>query len=167
MRALACLAILVVAGAASAYFAYGARVRGTPQADVLRGTRNDDRIDERGGNDRIFGYGGRDRLAGGTGNDTLAGGSSGDFLVGGPGDDRIDVRDPGGKRWTLHGRALTFRPLDYPRCADVILAGGGKDAVLMADRRFDAIWFCGGGRDVVVADRRDTVAGDCEVVRRH
>ena len=48
---------------------------------------------------------------------------------------------------------------------DVLDGGAGNDTIAAADRAKDTI-RCGSGRDVVVADRIDAVARDCERVRR-
>ena len=75
-----------------------ARLRGTPDDDLLRGGRDDDEIFGLGGNDHllgrrgddiIFGGGGADRIGGGAGNDLLNGGAGPDLINGGPGDDQI------------------------------------------------------------------------------
>lgn len=96
------------------------------------------------GNDRLFGLGGADRLDGGVGNDQLAGGHGNDTLTGRAGNDRL-VGGPG--RDTHHG-------------------GPGNDNIRSRDGRAGELVSCGPGRDVVVADSRDRVAADCEVVRR-
>ena len=84
-----------------------------------------------------------DTLRGLGGSDRLYGGSGNDRLFGGLGNDRLE----GGL-----GR-------------DLLDAGSGNDLVLVRDKAVDTI-RCGTGRDVVVADRTDKVAKDCETVRR-
>jgi Ca2+-binding RTX toxin-like protein len=92
------------------------------------------------GNDRLVGGFGRDTLNGGPGADTITGGGSIDTIVGGPGRDSIQ-------------------------------AGGGGDVIRARDGDRDVV-ACGangfgrGGRDTVFADRIDSVASDCEIVRR-
>jgi Ca2+-binding RTX toxin-like protein len=71
------------------------------------------------------------------------GGPGADTLLGGAGDDTIN----GG------------------RGVDLIVAGSGDDLVRARDGQRDRI-TCGPGSDRVVADGRDRVGGDCEVVRR-
>jgi dipeptidyl aminopeptidase/acylaminoacyl peptidase len=80
------------------------------------------------------------------GNDIVRTGAGADTVLGGPGRDRLI---PGGG-------------------TDEIDAGEGNDEVLTVDtpRERDVV-RCGKGRDVVRADRRDSIAADCErVVRR-
>jgi Ca2+-binding RTX toxin-like protein len=77
------------------------------------------------------------------GADRLDGGPGDDTLLGGAGPDRI-TGGPG---------------------ADIIVGGAGNDRILARDGTRDRI-TCGKGRDVVVADAADSVARDCEVVRR-
>src|SRR6266536_2566635 len=167
MRPVAVLAAALIVGAAGAHVASAVRVTGTARADILSGTSARDQLFGRGGNDRLLGYAGRDHLDGGLGDDVLIGGNSGDLLIGGGGDDRIDARDNERTRCTLRSRTFaSVGPLDYPHCTDVVLAGPGDDVILVRDGRFDVIWSCGPGRDVVIADRQDGVAGDCEVVHR-
>ena len=48
---------------------------------------------------------------------------------------------------------------------DVIAGGSGNDVVFARDDSTDAV-YCGSGYDVVVADRRDEVARDCERIVR-
>lgn len=95
------------------------------------------------GPDTLRGRGGHDRLFGGAGNDRLFGGGGADRLFGGLGKDRLD----GGK-----GR-------------DLLDGGAGADVIAARDGVRDTV-RCGGGRDVVVADRVDAVARDCERVKR-
>jgi Gametolysin peptidase M11/RTX calcium-binding nonapeptide repeat (4 copies) len=47
---------------------------------------------------------------------------------------------------------------------DVLRGGPGNDTLLLRDGQRDAA-RCGGGRDLVLADRRDVVRRDCEIVR--
>jgi Ca2+-binding RTX toxin-like protein len=115
---------------------------GTKGADVLPGTSLVDRIRGLGGNDLLIGLAGGDSLEGGQGNDRLFGGLGNDRLIGGPGRDSLE----GGP-----GR-------------DVFSAGSGGDVIRSRDGVREAV-SCGGGRDTVVADRRDAVAG-CERVLR-
>ena len=51
------------------------------------------------------------------------------------------------------------------RGPDRLLAGAGNDVVRARDGVRDRI-ACGPGRDLVVADRVDRIARDCELVRR-
>lgn len=93
-----------------------------------------------------------DVLRGGAGHDTLRGLGGNDRLFGGSGNDR------------LFGNAGHDR-LEGGRGRDILDAGPGNDTVAARDRTVDTI-RCGAGRDVVLADRLDKVARDCEIVRR-
>ncbi len=136
----ALLLVLIAAGPALA-----AVQRGTPGDDRLVGTAGADRLVGGRGNDTLLGRGGNDTLLGGAGRDALNGGPGGDTLSGGAGADRINA---------VHRRGR-----------DAVAAGGGNDVVRAVDGAFDRI-SCGTGRDRVLADGRDAVAGDCEAVRR-
>jgi Gametolysin peptidase M11 len=57
------------------------------------------------------------------------------------------------------GRRLQGRP-----GPDVLRGGPGNDTLLARDRSRDSV-RCGRGLDLVLADRRDAVARDCEVVK--
>ena len=98
------------------------------------------------GNNRanvLNGTAGRDLLHGLGGNDRLFGRAGNDRLVGGAGNDRL----VGGA-----GR-------------DVIEGGIGADTIEVRDGSRDSV-NCGNGRDTVIADRLDTVARNCETIRR-
>jgi Tol biopolymer transport system component len=130
-------------------------IRGTAGPDRLHGTALADVLLGLGGNDRLVandpGYVG-DTLDGGPGNDVLAGGFRQDTLYGGPGDDTLN----GGPS----GDALIGAPGH-----DHLNGQGGNDTIDARDGQRDVV-TCGGGRDTVLADRVDSVASDCEVVRR-
>ena len=83
--------------------------------------------------------------------DVLRGGPAADVLRGRGGNDVLD------------GRGGNDR-LDGGAGADVLVGGPGSD-VLTGGAGADVV-RCGAGRDRVLADRRDRVARDCEVVRR-
>ena len=82
-------------------------------------------------------------------------------LVGTP---RADLLNGRGGNDRLLGRAGNDR-LFGGAGRDVLDGGAGHDRITATDRARDTI-RCGGGRDVVVADRIDAVARDCERVRR-
>lgn len=88
------------------------------------------------GGDILVGDDGPNALYGGPGDDALAGRGGEDVLVGGPGKDGINAGDPSG--------AAAASGADAPR-----------DTVV-----------CGGDRDRVFGDSRDSVDGDCESVDR-
>ncbi len=116
---------------------------GTADPNVLVGGPFADVLAGQGGNDTLRGKGGRDTLNGGPGADTLNGGLGNDVLTGGPGN---DVLDGGGGADNLRGNA-------------------GQDTIKARDGVHDVI-SCGSGADTVIADLLDTVATDCETVRR-
>jgi Tol biopolymer transport system component len=95
------------------------------------------------GADDLEGTNGRDSICARGGADRIDTRGGNDFVDAGSGDDTVI----GGS-----GR-------------DVITAGPGRDIVLARDGRRDRV-MCGTGRDVVVADRLDRVAADCEKVFR-
>jgi Ca2+-binding RTX toxin-like protein len=49
--------------------------------------------------------------------------------------------------------------------ADLLDGGAGNDTINARDTKRDTI-RCGPGKDTVIADRKDTVARDCEKVKR-
>lgn len=77
------------------------------------------------------------------GSDTVDGGVGNDEVDGGTGNDTL-TGGPG---------------------RDLIVGGGGNDLIKVRDGNRDRI-RCGSELDLVLADRRDTVAGDCERVLR-
>ena len=93
--------------------------------------------------DVLFGTQARDTARAYSGPDVVSGLGGDDRLFGGDGADRI------------------FGGLG----SDTIFAGRGNDRVGVRDGERDQI-TCGKGRDVVLADSLDVVAGDCEWVRR-
>lgn len=96
-----------------------------------------------GSKDKITGTAGSDAIDGKSGNDVINGGSGNDTIKGGSGNDTI-TGGPG---------------------ADRIYGGAGNDTIYAKDGARDTI-DCGGGRDTVYADKKDSVAHNCEVVRR-
>ena len=82
----------------------------------------------------------------------LVGTSRADILNGRGGNDRLLGRGGNDRLFGGAGR-------------DVLDGGAGNDTIAAADRAKDTI-RCGSGRDVVVADRIDAIARDCERVRR-
>ncbi len=95
---------------------------------------------------RSFHY--NDTIDGRGGNDTIEGWYGDDVITGGPGRDTINADASAG--------ACTFL---------VCRVGAGNDRVLVRDGARDSV-ICGPGRDVVISDRKDVVAEDCEVVKR-
>ena len=92
---------------------------------------------------RIEGTKGPDSIPGTPGPDMIFGLAGNDVLRSGPGADTV----VGGSG------------------ADAIASGGGSDTVDVRSRERDKV-SCGPGRDLVIADLKDRVRRDCEVVRR-
>lgn len=129
------------------------RFEGGPGNDVLRGTADDDFLYGRAGDDLLVDGYGDDVLEGGDGDDRLRGGEEFDLVSGGRGD---DVLAGGGGRDRIYGGPGRDR----------INAGIARDSIFVADGERDVV-ACGSELDLVVADRRDRIARDCErVVRR-
>jgi len=94
-------------------------------------------------NDEIRGFSGPDRIRSGSGDDIVRGGRGKDVISAGSGSDKIW----GGKD------------------SDRIRGLAGADWINVRDRSRDWV-SCGKGQDVVMADRMDRVAGNCETVKR-
>ena len=145
---------------------------GTDGHDVLRGTDGADNLLGLGGQDDLFGKGGSDNLVGGDGKDNvlggderrpgggdknLLGGSGNDVVLGGQGSDNIVGGD--GNDFLIDGNLREGS-------RDKVVGGDGGDVILVDN--FPAVQdvvACGGGFDRVLADRKDTVARDCERVK--
>jgi Ca2+-binding RTX toxin-like protein len=84
--------------------------------------------------------------------DRLRGTAAGDRMLGRKGNDRL--KGLGGADCLNGGKG-----------ADRLIAGPGDDRVAARDGQRDVV-RCGPGRDVVVADRRDRIAKNCETTRR-
>ncbi len=144
---------------------------GTNGPDVLRGTDGKDNLLGLGGQDDIFGKGGSDNLLGGPGKDNvlggdergpgggdknLAGGSGNDVVLGGQGSDNIVGGD---------GNDLLVDGNLRESSEDKVAGGDGNDVIDVVNRpAVKDLVACGGGFDRVLADRKDTVARDCEKV---
>lgn len=120
--AIACLALLALAGAAAA-----ATQRGDGGANRLAGGPRADELDGRGGSDLLLG---------GRGADVLIGGRGPDRLLGGPGEDGFNVRD---------GVELAARGDDRIEARDgrrdQIGCGAGYD-IAIVDAVEDGIYDC-------------------------
>jgi Ca2+-binding RTX toxin-like protein len=147
-------------------------IGGTDAADTIAAWRpalqifssaGDDRITGPGlntlnagsGNDyvRVFGNSGSS-LTGGSGNDRVISGRGGDFISGGYGNDRLYGYN--GKDEIQGGAGR-----------DVFYGGERNDRITSRERGDERdVVNCGSGRDVVIADRRDRVARNCERVIR-
>jgi Tol biopolymer transport system component len=129
------------------------RFTGTTRADTLHGSPFLDYLLGREGRDRLVGGGGRDTIDGGSGDDVLDGGGDRDVLFGRGGADVLlagggpDEIRPGSGR-------------------DRVAAGRGNDVVRVRDGWRDTVACGPGSADIVVADRLDVLASDCERVER-
>ena len=119
------------------------------EALVVHSQGIDSRLTGAGGEDLLRGAGGNDTLDGGAGPDRLEGGYGDDALIGGPGADKLKS-DVGNNACG-----------SSPNCP----APHGNDTVEARDGEVDSI-ECGPGQDRVVADAKDVIAADCEVVER-
>ncbi len=122
----------------------GRCVRAAATNDRLAGDHRANRLYGGRGNDVLYGGLGNDLLDGGAGNDRLFGGKGDDRLLGGAGHDQL--RGDAGR--------------------DTFIGGAGNDVINSRDRLQRERVSCGPGRDRVLADRRDLVARDCEIVNR-
>lgn len=138
------------------------------------------------GNDRLIGWAGADHLYGGAGNDLLSGDNhpeqtngGNDYLDGGPGDDELDGDDADDE---LRG-GPGLNSLTGGKGNDVLLGGpdhdevyggpgtddlrGGADGDFLHSRDSEADTVrCGGGIDLVLADKLDRFPDrDCEFVK--
>jgi Tol biopolymer transport system component len=95
------------------------------------------------GADNLEGTNGHDSICARGGADRIDARAGNDFVDAGSGDDTV-IGGPG---------------------RDVLTSGPGRDVILVRDRHRDRV-KCGTGRDLVVADRLDRVAADCEKVFR-
>ncbi|PTL56629.1 hypothetical protein [Paraconexibacter algicola] len=150
-----------------------------PAATVVRGTAGDDTLNGTPGPDTMLGADGFDRLFGLEGDDYVDGENGNDELHGGPGDDRMHGRNDDdvifgedGDDYITGDRGADaidggpgndsiFGNLD----PDTIQGGDGDDRINVVGGALDVV-ACGPGTDTVFADADDTVATDCEVVRR-
>jgi hypothetical protein len=144
---------------------------GTNGPDTLRGTNGDDNLIGKGGNDDLFGLRGSDNLLGGEGRDNVIGGSErrpgggdknldggegNDFVGGGRGSDNM----VGGE-----GNDFLFECCLRESSKDTLSGGSGNDVIDVSHRpAVRDVVVCGRGLDWVLADRKDTVARDCERV---
>jgi Ca2+-binding RTX toxin-like protein len=144
---------------------------------LMFGYRGNDLLRGGAGADCLIGHSGRDSLYGGSGGDFISGGSDADRVYGESGNDRVDG-DAGSDRVSggsgsdvLSGGAGGDQLVDRAG-RDTFSGGPGNDRIDARDasaagRRIADTVRCGTGRfDVVLADRRDVVAHDCERVRR-
>ena len=100
----------------------------------------------------VLGTWGADRLVGTNRAELICGRPGKDVIDGRGGDDRIEA---GSGDDTVRGGSGRDR----------VDGAGGADTIRVRDGRRDTV-FCGSERDVVVADRLDRIARDCESIRR-
>lgn len=124
------------------------RISGSPGADCIDGGPGDDRIAGLAGGDTLDGAAGDDLVTGGSGADALTGGLGADKLSGGPGAD------------TLSDVPERYEDVSLEATLNRLAAGPGPDRIDTANGRRDLV-HCGAGRDRVIADREDRLAG-CE-----
>ncbi len=167
MVATMALTLLVASGVALAVTKIG-----TNGPDTLKGTNGADNLLGKGGNDILFALRGRDNLLGGPGKDIVVGGTErrplgGDKnLAGGPGNDVVagglgsdNILGETGNDLVLDVDALN----DFS--TDKLSTGDGNDVVgIFNDPAFRDVVTCGSGFDRVFADKKDTIAPDCERV---
>ncbi|HEV2723695.1 MAG TPA: hypothetical protein VGV10_03605 [Thermoleophilaceae bacterium] len=137
------------------------KVNGNPGNDRLDGGRHDDNIAGDAGNDTLLGGFGNDRLHGVSGKDLITGSRGRDRINGGAGNDRVSGGSSGDR---IAGDAGSDR-INGNSGADSISGNSGNDRITSRDNSRDKV-NCGGGRDTVVADRKDRVARNCERVKR-
>jgi RTX calcium-binding nonapeptide repeat (4 copies) len=144
-------------------------VVGTAQADQLVGGARPQRIYGLTGDDRLTGSGQRAScLFGGQGADLLAAGAGGGIALGEDGPDVLlgSFKDDGLSGGPGADTLIASDGKDALRGdtgIDGFFAGQGDDIVAAADGRREVV-ACGGGDDVVEADRADALFG-CERVR--
>ena len=127
------------------------------------------------GDDVLIGGPAEDSIDGGAGQDVIGGGPGIDGLHGGPGDDLVTYRDRIGFDGELLGRRSPIRAqvgrLDWSGGFDErdtiftdveqVEGGDASDHFSLRDGLRTSV-ACGGGRDRVDADPRDSVDVDCE-----
>ena len=160
------LTLLVASGVALAVNRVG-----TNGADVLKGTDGADNLVGLGGQDDLFGKGGSDNLVGGEGRDAVVGGNErgplgGDKnLVGGPGNDFVLAGKGSDNAVGGEGNDFLFECCLREFSKDTLSGGSGNDVIDVSHRpAVRDVVVCGRGFDRVLADRKDTVARDCERV---
>ncbi len=171
-KAILLLAAAVAALAMSSGVAFAVNKIGTDGPDTLRGTDKADNLFGKGGNDILLSLGGRDNLLGGDGKDILFGGneqrpSGGDKnLVGGPGNDAVFSGKGSDNIVGGEGNDFLFECCLREFSKDTLSGGSGKDVIDVSHRpAVKDVVVCGDGFDRVLADRKDTVARDCERVK--
>ena len=143
----------------------GCTIRGTSAADTISGRPRRDVVFALGGNDTIHTWNPKepdffipDLVRAGPGNDLVDTGWGPDELYGGRGNDKL-VAGPGADR--LFGGPGRDLLVGGPGSDKIIARDGWRDIVRCGSQRDPA-----SDRDVVIADRLDQVASDCETITR-
>ncbi len=137
------------------------RVFGRAGNDAISGNEDDDLVVAGSGDDRAFGRAGNDRVRGQEGTDALSGNAGNDKVQGGEGDDRVFGREGDD---SVSGNGGDDR-VEGGRGEDRLFGRDGNDRIFVRDGVRDVV-DCGSGNDRVVADRADSVRGNCESVKR-
>ena len=154
---------------------------GTDGPDRLIGTNAADNLLGKGGNDQLFSKAGKDHLLAGPGRDFIFGGTTNfvmrggeKHMLGGPGNDWIEGGLGSDKISGGKGNDFLLDGDDGSDLSeDKYYGGAGIDVIivksLLEPRPRPAIKdrvACGNGYDVVLADRKDVIAPNCEKVFR-
>jgi hypothetical protein len=128
---------------------------GCPKGGLLLGTDKPDKLAGLKGDDKIRGLGAKDEILGGEGNDVI---------YAGPGDDPFLVGDEGPAAGddVIYGGPGDEMEISGGNGDDVIYGGDGDDYLTeMWDRGHDKL-YCGRGKDVYDADKKDFLSSSCE-----
>ena len=127
---------------------------GCPKGRLLLGTDKNDRLHGKDGDDEIRALGGKDVILGGVGNAAIYMGPGDDFVQ--PG----DYHEGDGEDVIYGGSGNDF--LQAMKGADVMYGGDGSDDVFEPrDRQRDKL-YCGKGKVLYAADKKDFVDSSCE-----
>ena len=128
---------------------------GCPKGGLLLGTDKPDKLAGLKGDDKIRGLGAKDEILGGEGNDVI---------YAGPGDDPFLAADEGPAAGddVIYGGPGDEMEISGGNGDDVIYGGDGDDYLTeMWDRGTDKL-YCGRGKDVYDADKKDFLSSSCE-----
>jgi hypothetical protein len=128
----------------------GIDLLGTDLDEVLTGTELSDQVRGREGKDKINGLGDADCLFGNADNDKINGDEGADLIRAGSGNDKVKGNDGNDNIKLQDGD-------------DNGKGGPGDDRIKAQARGKDHV-NCGSGDDAVIADRKDTIAKNCEHV---
>jgi hypothetical protein len=128
---------------------------GCPKGGLLLGTDKPEHLEGGNGDDEIRGLGDRDSIFGGAGDDVI---------YAGPGDDHFLVGDDGPAAGddVIYGGPGDEEEIGGGNGEDVIYGGDGDDFIVEKwDRGHDKL-YCGKGKDVYAADKKDFVSSSCD-----